>query len=64
MEITRRKFNLLVASAAILYAAGTKWLSACPGPMRFMKVLNPKAFPGRLRPLNEAEIRKAGKWSG
>lgn len=75
MEITRRQFNRLIVAAAILCVAGARWCAAhaapvvAPGAMagkraRVLKALRPTAFPGRLRPLDNTEVRKAGKWSG
>lgn len=76
MEITRRHFNRLVVAAAILCGAGVRWVAAhvAPAvsaaadmagkPARVLKALRPTAFPGRLRPLDDAEVGKQGKWSG
>ncbi len=64
MEITRRHFNRLIVSAAILCVAGVRWVVAHAAPAHFLKALKPQAFPGRLRPLDDAEVRKEGKWKG
>ena len=75
MEITRRQFSLMILSAAALCVAGVRWFAARPvpavapeamagKPSRVLKALKPQSFPGRLRPLDEAEVRKKGKWSG
>ena len=64
MEITRRQFNRLIVSAAILCVASVRWVAAHAAPARVLKALRPTAFPGRLRPLDDAEVRKEGKWSG
>jgi len=64
MEITRRQFNRLVVSAALLCAASVRWIAAYAKPARFLRALRPTTFPGRLRPLDDAEVRKEGKWSG
>lgn len=75
MEITRRHFNRLIVSAAILCVAGVRWVAAhaapavAPGamagkPSHVLRALRPTAFPGHLRPLDDAEVRKEGKWRG
>ncbi len=64
MEITRRQFSVMILSIATLCAAGLQWFATRSAPSRFLKALRPKSFPGRLRPLDESEIGKEGKWSG
>lgn len=75
MEITRRHFNRLIVSAVILCVAARRLPGAhaapavAPGamagkPSHVLRALRPTAFPGRLRPLDDAQVRKEGKWSG
>jgi len=64
MEITRRQFSLMILSASALCIAGVRWFAARPVPSRVLKALKPQSFPGRLRPLDEADMRKEGPWSG
>ena len=64
MEITRRQFSLMILSAAALCAAGVRWFAARRAPSRVLKALKLQSFPGRLRPLDESEVRKEGKWKG
>ena len=66
MEITRRRFNIMILSVAALCVAGVRWFagSMADKPARFLKALKPSSFPGRLRPLDEAEVRTEGKWRG
>jgi len=62
--MTRRRFIQRIAAAAILCVAGVRWVAAYMAPSRVLKALRPTAFPGRLRPLDDAEVRKEGKWKG
>ena len=64
MEITRRQFNRLLVSAAILCAVGLRWIATRPATTRVMKALKPLAFPGRLHPLDSGDVKSPGKWSG
>lgn len=64
MEVKRRQFCLMIVSAAALCAAGMRWVATRSTPLRVVKALKARSFPGRLRPLDEEEIRKEGKWSG
>jgi hypothetical protein len=54
----------MMLSAATLCAAGVRWVAARSTPLRFVKALKPRLFPGRLRPFDEADARKEGKWIG
>jgi hypothetical protein len=62
--MTRRQFNRLILSAVIAGATSVRGFAARLTPSRFLKALKPQSFPGRLRPLDEAEVRKEGKWAG
>ena len=62
--MTRRRFSQLVLSAAVLCMTGMRWVGAHAIPSRVLKALKLQTFPGHLRPLDEAEIRKEGKWKG
>ena len=64
MEITRRQFTRLIVSAAILCVASVRWAAAYAAPSRVLRALRPTAFPGRLRPIDDAEVREEGKWKG
>jgi hypothetical protein len=63
MELTRRRFATLLAAAAAA-AAG---IAACTErllPARFVKAARPRAFPGRLRPLDESRASRPARWLG
>ena len=64
MEMTRRKFGRMIVSVAILFVAGGCRLAARAVPKRFLRAVEAREFPGRLRLLEAAEIRQQGKWSG
>ena len=64
MEMTRRRFCLMILSVAALCAVGVRWLAIHSVPQRFVKALKPRSFPGLLRPLDAEEVRKQGKWAG
>lgn len=64
MEMNRRRFCIMIASAAALCAAGARWFAAHSMPLRFVKALKPRSFPGRLRSFDEVDVRKECKWSG
>ncbi|MEI6149437.1 MAG: hypothetical protein WCS01_10105 [bacterium] len=64
MEITRRRFNRLIVSVAILSVAWGSRPAARKLPKRFRRATSAPEFPGRLRPLEDAEVRHQGKWKG
>ena len=64
MEITRRGFCRMIASAAVLVVAGGCRFAARVLPRHFVRAVRVPVFPGRLRTLAEDEIKHPGKWSG
>lgn len=64
VEMTRRRFIQMIASIGILCAGGVRWLAAKTEITHFLRALKARTFPGRVRPLDDDEIRKEGKWQG
>jgi len=64
MEITRRRFSRMIVSVMVLVVAGARGIAARTVPKRFLRAAAAREFPGRLRPLEDAEVRQRGKWSG
>jgi hypothetical protein len=62
--MTRRQFIQIIASVGIVCAAGVRWLAAKTDVPYFLGALKARTFPGRVRPLDDDEIRKEGKWQG
>ena len=59
MELTRRKFLTLALAGAAAVACGIG-LRAARGARR----VGARLFPGRVRPLDMASVRKPGRWAG
>ena len=64
MEITRRKFSgMLVAGVSAFLTAG--WCAVKKTrPVRYIRALRIRTFPGRLRRLDEEEIGTESEWLG
>jgi len=63
MELTRRKFlQAAVAVLAVQCTVGWTWLRAAPA--RGVQAVRAGRYPGRLRPLDERELRRPGPWLG
>ncbi|HBA86121.1 MAG TPA: hypothetical protein DCZ95_18710 [Verrucomicrobia bacterium] len=64
MEMKRRAFNKLLASAVLFLAGGgwawLRWLA----PNRVVEALRTHRYPGPVRPLDESSILKPGTWNG
>jgi hypothetical protein len=64
MELTRREFNRWLAGTAVLMVAGGwAWLRSLSAH-RAVEALRGKTYPGPIRPLDEASVRRMGKWMG
>lgn len=63
MGIDRRRFLCLSLLAAGAMVSGV-WRLAGRAPPAFAVALRSGTFPGRLRPLNGAEVAKPAKWAG
>jgi len=63
MELTRREM-LAAAGAAVtaLVIGGWKWLRVAPA--RWVQAVRAGRYPGRVKPLDERELRQAGRWVG
>jgi hypothetical protein len=55
MELTRRRFGKLLAAAVAAWFAGLA---------RTARAGYRRLFPGRVRALDHAEVRKPGRWAG
>ncbi len=64
MELTRRTFGKLIAAAGLATVSGAWRLTQRVLPRRVLRAVKAKMFPGRLRPLKAAEIKKPGRWRG
>lgn len=64
MELKRRTF--LGACSAALVAAGAggwTWLRRQP-PVRWLIALRAGRYPGPVRPLDESDMKRPGRWLG
>lgn len=64
MELTRRHFAKLLASAAGMLAVGAGHCRDALGNVRFVQALRGRFFPGRVRPLDPSSVRTRGRWRG
>ena len=63
MELNRREW--LKTGAALLAAllgGGWTWLRAAPA--RWVQAVRAGRYPGRIKPLDEHELRRPGRWLG
>ena len=64
MGVTRRSFcTTLVASIAAV-PAGAWRVGSEAAHARWLAVLRRGGFPGRLRPMEESEVKSPAKWGG
>jgi hypothetical protein len=64
MELTRRSFARLLAAGSLAWAAGLKKRARSRGPVRAIRALAGRVFPGKVRALSGAEVRRTGPWAG
>lgn len=64
MELTRRTFGKLLLGAAAAVLTGVWGVAQRLAPVRFVRAIKARQFPGRLRPFDEAAARRRGKWRG
>lgn len=64
MELTRRTFVKILIGAFAALPAGAWGVAQSSAPVRFVRAITASKFPGRLRPLDDAAVRKPAKWSG
>ena len=62
--MTRRTFLTVLGAAGVALATGTVWLTRRLVPLRVVRAMRGRFFPGKVRPLNEEDIQTPGKWSG
>ncbi len=64
MELTRRQFGrrLLVAAAGCL--AGAWRVAGSPVVARVTRAIGGAVFPGRVVPIDPAQVARTGKWLG
>ena len=58
MELTRRKFVTTFMATLFLALTGLRVRTA-----RFVRAVRVRVFPGKVLPMNRAEISKRGKWA-
>lgn len=64
MEVGRRTFLGLMLAAGAALAAPMLPLFRRILPARFVEAVRSRLYPGPVRPLDMAEIRKPGRWAG
>lgn len=64
MELTRRTFGRMLIGATAAVLAGLWHVAKKSGPVRFVMAIKGRRFPGTLRPLDDAAVRKPAQWSG
>ena len=63
MELSRRtmlKTTMVLLTA--LVAGGWTWLRATPA--RWVQAVRAGRYPGRIKPLDERELQRPGRWLG
>ena len=64
MELKRRDFIGLLLAGLAAAAAAAAGLLRRAGGSRVLRAEKPGAYPGRVRPLDEAKVRRSGGWAG
>lgn len=64
MEVTRRKFGMLIGAAVAGSLAGAAWLAERLHCRRVLRAIEARRFPGRVRALADQEVREPGRWVG
>jgi hypothetical protein len=64
MELTRRKFGKILAASAVAVLSGVWKVAGRMVPASFIRAVKAKSFPGRIRALDEAEVKGTAKWGG
>ncbi len=62
--MSRRRFCRMVGVAAAATASSVWLLVKKTVPPRIVVALRTKTYPGEVRPIDETEIAKPGKWAG
>lgn len=64
MELTRRKFGMVLLGSALALLTGAWRTGATAVRAGWQAALRGVRFPGKLRPLDEKDVRSQAKWSG
>ena len=64
MAMTRRDFGKMLAAVTVALGAGLWPTIKKVVPVRFVRAVTTGRFPGRLRPLADADVKKPAPWSG
>jgi hypothetical protein len=64
MELTRRSFGKLLIASLVALATGMLNAAGSSRPARFIRAATTRAFPGKVKPVDDMEIRRHGWWLG
>lgn len=64
MEMRRRNFAKLIATAGLACLGAGLGLARRLVPTRVVRAVGATRFPGKVRKLDEAQILDSGKWKG
>ena len=64
MELTRRSFGKLLIASFVALATGRFNAIGSSRPARFIRAAIARTFPGKVRPIDDTEIRQHAKWLG
>ncbi|MBN2290785.1 MAG: twin-arginine translocation signal domain-containing protein [Pirellulales bacterium] len=61
---TRRRFMKFTGCAAVGLAVPVGWLAAQIAPTRCVEAVRSRLYPGPLKRLRDADIKRPGRWGG
>jgi len=64
MGIARRRIVKFIGGAAVGLAIPAGWLAARIVPTRYVQAERCRLYPGPLKRLNHADIKRPGRWAG
>jgi hypothetical protein len=64
MEVERRQWLRLAVGAGVALSAPLVWLARRAAPVRYVEAVRGRFCVGPRKHLDEAEVRKPGRWAG
>ena len=64
MGIARRRFVRFITGTVAGLAVPIGWLAARVVPIRCVRAVRSRLYPGPLKRLDNADIKRPGRWAG
>jgi hypothetical protein len=64
MGLARRRFMRFISGAVVAVAVPIGWLAARIVPTRYVQAVRSRRYPGPLKRLSEADVKRPGRWGG